>query len=193
MSHFRSISKSDQDSAPKPSNKDSNSKDKQELGNQAVWSLSSAKPGFGVEQLRDNNIETYWQSDGTQPHYVNIQFHKKVSVDEIELYCDMKLDESYTPHKISVRSGTTFNDLKEVKTIELSDPNGWISITLCNPIDGGTLRTNFIQLAILTNHQNGRDSHIRQIRIYGPRPRLTSFMNMPELQSEDFVMYSTVR
>lgn len=33
----------------------------QEIGSQAVWSLSSAKPGFGIEQLRDNNLETYWQ------------------------------------------------------------------------------------------------------------------------------------
>jgi hypothetical protein len=35
--------------------------DKQEIGGQAVWSLSSAKPGFGVAQLRDDNLETYWQ------------------------------------------------------------------------------------------------------------------------------------
>jgi hypothetical protein len=34
--------------------------------------------GFGVEQLRDNNFETYWQSDGHLPHLVNIQF--KVSL-----------------------------------------------------------------------------------------------------------------
>ena len=34
---------------------------KLELGNQAVWSLSSAKPGYGVEQLRDNSLSTYWQ------------------------------------------------------------------------------------------------------------------------------------
>lgn len=30
--------------------------------------------GFGVDQLRDDNLETYWQSDGSQPHLVNIQF-----------------------------------------------------------------------------------------------------------------------
>ena len=28
---------------------------KQELGRWAVWSLSSAKPGFGIHQLRDND------------------------------------------------------------------------------------------------------------------------------------------
>ena len=30
-------------------------------GQQAVWSLSTAKPGNGVDQLRDGNLDTYWQ------------------------------------------------------------------------------------------------------------------------------------
>ena len=42
--------------------------DKRELGADAVFSISSAKLGNGVEQLRDNNLETYWQSDGVAPH-----------------------------------------------------------------------------------------------------------------------------
>ena len=32
-----------------------------EIGNQAVWSLSSSKPGFGIAQLRDDSVNTYWQ------------------------------------------------------------------------------------------------------------------------------------
>lgn len=35
---------------------------RREIGREAVWSLSSAKPGNGVDQLRDDSIETYWQS-----------------------------------------------------------------------------------------------------------------------------------
>jgi hypothetical protein len=49
-----------------------------EIGNLAVWTVMSAKPGNGVELLRDNREDTYWQSDGVQPHLVNIQFQKKV-------------------------------------------------------------------------------------------------------------------
>lgn len=52
--------------------------EKREIGKLAVWSVSSNKPGNGVEMLRDNNLGTYWQSDGAQPHLVNIQFQKKV-------------------------------------------------------------------------------------------------------------------
>ena len=34
---------------------------KREVGSEAIWSLSSAKPGNGVEQLRDDCLQTYWQ------------------------------------------------------------------------------------------------------------------------------------
>lgn len=55
--------------------------------------------GFGVDQLRDNCLETYWQSDGPQPHLVNIQFRKKTTIQDVCLYADYKLDESYTPNR----------------------------------------------------------------------------------------------
>lgn len=32
-----------------------------EIGTQAVWSVSSCKPGYGVKNLRDNSLDTYWQ------------------------------------------------------------------------------------------------------------------------------------
>ena len=51
-----------------------------EIGRLAVWSVTSAKPGNGVELLRDGREDTYWQSDGAQPHLVNVQFQKLVGV-----------------------------------------------------------------------------------------------------------------
>ena len=36
---------------------------------------------------------------------------------EVALYTDYKLDESYTPTRISVRVGTNFNDLQEIEVI----------------------------------------------------------------------------
>ncbi|XP_027260688.1 anaphase-promoting complex subunit 10 isoform X2 [Cricetulus griseus] len=89
-----------------------------EIGSQAVWSLSSCKPGFGVDQLRDDNLETYWQSDGSQPHLVNIQFRRKTTVKTLCIYADYKSDESYTPSKISVRVGNNFHNLQEIRNLE---------------------------------------------------------------------------
>ncbi|XP_073197348.1 anaphase-promoting complex subunit 10 isoform X5 [Lepidochelys kempii] len=88
-----------------------------EIGSQAVWSLSSCKPGFGVDQLRDDNLETYWQSDGSQPHLVNIQFRRKTTVKTLCIYADYKSDESYTPSKISVRVGNNFHNLQEIRVL----------------------------------------------------------------------------
>jgi hypothetical protein len=62
-------------------------------------------PSQGVEQIRDGNPETYWQSDGAQPHLINVQFHKKMTVLEVALYLDFSLDESYTPKRVGGRWG----------------------------------------------------------------------------------------
>jgi anaphase-promoting complex subunit 10 len=51
-----------------------------EIGHEAVWSVSTAKPGNGADQLRDDENNTFWQSDGVTPHIINIQFLKKVSL-----------------------------------------------------------------------------------------------------------------
>jgi hypothetical protein len=55
--------------------------------------------GHGVEQLLDDNLETYWQSDGLQPHLVNIQFKQKTKIKDLCIFSDFKVDESYTPQK----------------------------------------------------------------------------------------------
>ena len=175
-----------------------------EIGDQAVWSLSTAKPGNGVDQLRDSSTDTYWQSDGPQPHLVNIQFHKKMRIQEIAIYTDYKPDESYTPSKIAIRAGTMFHDLQQIKVEELSEPSGWTTISLMQPpeYDDGTpederalepLRTYFIQLAVLANHQNGRDTHIRQIRVFSPRTGTSNDMALPEMSTLDFRIHSCIR
>lgn len=42
----------------------------------------------------------------------------------MHIYTDYKLDESYTPSRISLRAGTHFNDLQEIQVVELHEPTG---------------------------------------------------------------------
>lgn len=167
--------------------------DLREMTKNAAWSVSSCKPGNGVFSLRDDNIETYWQSDGAQPHLVNIQFQKKVKLQLIALYVDFKLDESYTPSKISVRAGDGFHNLKEIKTVELVKPTGWVYISLSGNDPRETFVNTFmLQIAILSNHLNGRDTHVRQIKVYGPRPN--PIPRQPfQFTSSEFIMHSAIR
>lgn len=146
---------------------------RREIGEEAVWSLSTAKPGNGVDQLRDASTDTYWQSDGGQPHLINVQFQKKVSICEVAFYLDFGLDESYTPKRISIRAGTTFHDLVEVQVVDLHEPCGWVQVALGG--DEGVLRAFFLQICVAAMHQNGRDTHVRQCRVFGPRHRIDVF------------------
>uniref|UniRef100_A0A9I9E0Q0 DOC domain-containing protein n=2 Tax=Cucumis melo TaxID=3656 RepID=A0A9I9E0Q0_CUCME len=167
--------------------------DLREMGKKAAWSVSSCKPGNGVSALRDDNLETYWQSDGVQPHLVNIQFQKKVKLQLVVLYVDFKLDESYTPSKISIRAGDGFHNLKEIKTVELVKPTGWVYLSLSGNDPKDTFVNTFmLQIAVLSNHLNGRDTHVRQIKIYGPRPNPIPHQPF-QFTSREFITYSIIR
>lgn len=41
----------------------------------------------------------------------------------VVLYVDFKLDESYTPSKISIRAGDGFHNLKVISILQYLDPN----------------------------------------------------------------------
>ncbi|KAJ8934427.1 hypothetical protein NQ318_000644 [Aromia moschata] len=154
-----------------------------EVGSQAIWSLSSCKPG--VDQLRDDRADTYWQSDGQLPHLVNIQFQRKTTISDIYIYTDYKLDESYTPSRISIRVGTHFNDLQEIEvgcTYPIKD------------IRDKPIRVFMIQIAVTSNHQNGRDTHMRQIKIHSPIENASiPIENYMNFSTVEFQQHATIR
>lgn len=70
------------------------------------------------------------RSDGPQPHLITLNFHQKVSISQVSLLLNHAIDDSYTPTHISFRAGTSPIDLKEVRVIELEEPNDWIDVFL---------------------------------------------------------------
>uniref|UniRef100_G3MTI3 Anaphase-promoting complex subunit 10 n=1 Tax=Amblyomma maculatum TaxID=34609 RepID=G3MTI3_AMBMU len=164
-----------------------------DAGAQAVWSLSSCKPGYGINHLLDDCLDNYWQSDGILPHEVNIQFHRKMAIQAVVMYVDYSRDESYTPKRISVRVGSTFHDLQVVDTIVLNEPTGWVRIT---PRDsaGRPVRAFHVQIAVLENHKNGQDTHIRHMKVFTPLPPL-GFSLLPNVtfSSQEGQAYSGIR
>jgi anaphase-promoting complex subunit 10 len=173
------------------------------LPSEASWVLSSAKPGNGIEQLLDGNLETFWQSDGSQPHTVTVQFYKKTKLTDLWLLFNYRADESYTPLQLSIRIGSGYYDLQEIQVVDLREPDGWVRIPLALPPAEGHravfrqdsasirdksyggavdfIRTYVLQVAVICNHQNGRDTHMRGIKLFGPReqriPQLQPVMN----------------
>lgn len=97
---------------------------------------------------------------------------------------------------MSIRYGTTMHDLVDVCTIDLNDPMGWVSIPLREPgTKDSPLRAHLIQVRILAMHQNGRDTHVRQLKVFGPRASQPAIMGTKtsDFKTVDMLQFSTVR
>ena len=158
-----------------------------EIGHMAVWSLSSAKEGNGIHQLRDENAETFWQSDGPTPHNVNIQFQKKIKVSHVAIYLDSKTDESYTPEIIVISGGINIQNLSEIRLLRLSEPNGWIIVPLnwtgSDNVSHPYLYTMNLQISIRQMFHSGKDTHVRQVKVFGYDGNTLSSGNNNEVRS----------
>lgn len=116
-----------------------------------------------------------YRSDGPQPHHLNIHFCRLVLIRAIRIYLDFEADESYTPTRITLLAGTGYHDLIPFSTLEFAQPKGWIDVSLDNVgggEDGKTLRAFLVQVRVMENHQNGKDTHVRGLKIYARDERL---------------------
>lgn len=148
------------------------------LNSEAVFSLTSARPGNGIPQLLADvapgvsDLECFWQSDGTAPHIISIQFRTRAAVSELAFFVDASADESYTPRCISVRSGTLHHDLEELRRFDLDAPQGWVRVPLHAPEQGTPfLHTWYLQVVVHSMQANGRDMHMRAFKVRGPPHR----------------------
>lgn len=174
-----------------------------EISSLASWTVSTAKPGNGVAALRSPDTNLFWQSDGPQPHLLSIHFFKLVSIVHIRIYLDFSSDESYTPTKIQFLAGMGVHDIQEFAEMSFEQPTGWIDVDFTNvgPVENDNdddddaskeidwskqpiLRAFLIQVRILENHQNGKDTHLRAVQLFSREDTHHSRRAMPTLASE---------
>lgn len=141
-----------------------------DIGNLATWSASSTKQGSEVDQMRSEGPLTFWQSDGPQPHNIDIKFSKRVSIERISIFADFRFDESYTPQKLIICAGTGPHDLQQASIVEIEEPHGWSHINLNEIRPDGILKTFLLRITVAANYQNGKDTHIRAMKLYSPAP-----------------------
>ncbi|TFK70280.1 anaphase-promoting complex, subunit 10 [Pluteus cervinus] len=170
-----------------------------DISSQAKWSVSSYKFGFGAECLRDGDPDTFWHSDGPQPHFVTIEFSRKVAVQKISIYLSFLQDDSYTPSTLAVRAGTGPSDLQDIRVVNLERPNGWITFDVSTELnedgDGwNPIYAYVIQVVIAANHMSGKDTHVRGLRLLGPiQDRGVPDDEPFAFQSRNFRMYERIR
>ncbi|KAK0651041.1 galactose-binding domain-like protein [Cercophora newfieldiana] len=158
-----------------------------EINNLAHFGVSSHKPGYGVDQLLSDDLDQYWQSDGQQPHLLTIHFLRRVEIRALRFYVDYSQDESYTPTHIVFYAGTGPHDLIQFAEVPLTNPVGWQDVPVADcggGPDGHSLCCMIVQMHIKENHQNGKDTHIRGIKIFGLDENNANFTDHLDAENE---------
>jgi len=137
--------------------------------------------GSKFSTWREERYADAGRSDGPQPHHLNIHFSRLVSIVSIRIYLDFEADESYTPTRITLLAGTGYHDLIPFSALEFTQPKGWIDVPLDHVgggPDGKTLRAFLVQVKIVENHQNGKDTHVRGLKVYARDDRIRNGFGM---------------
>jgi anaphase-promoting complex subunit 10 len=132
----------------------------QEITRSALWTVSTVKGGYEISSMFDGRTDTFWQSDSLPPHWIGAQFSKQTFLSKLLLYLSIQQDETYTPVEFVIYVGNDPTTLVEFRKDEPIQHQGWIEIEL-------NISTIFLKVAITKNHQGGRDSRVRKIRLFG--------------------------
>ncbi|KAL2038942.1 hypothetical protein N7G274_008282 [Stereocaulon virgatum] len=151
-----------------------------EISSLASWQVSTSKPNCGIDALLSHSPSQFWQSDGPQPHLLTIHFCKLVKIVKMRVYLDFSLDESYTPTRMSFWGGTGHHDLLPFAEWRGEEPRGWVDVDLDGVGVGGKaeLRAFIVQVRVLENHQNGKDTHVRGVQIFAKDEREVPWQGM---------------
>lgn len=93
-----------------------------------------------------------------------------VKIVRLRVYLDFKLDESYTPTRMEFYGGMAGSSYGLVRFADFSalKPRGWQEIPLAGCGVGGAteLRVHVVQIRVMENHQNGKDTHVRGVQLF---------------------------
>ncbi|KAL8730230.1 MAG: hypothetical protein Q9166_004207 [cf. Caloplaca sp. 2 TL-2023] len=155
----------------------------------ASWTVSTHKPTCGIPALLSPTSSTFWQSDGPQPHTLTIHFFKLVHIAKLRILLDFRKDESYTPTRMQFLAGTGHHDLCQFGEYEGQQPVGWVDVPMegCGPGGGRGLRAFLVQVRVLENHQNGKDTHVRGVQIFARDERVPWVRGEEENEEESEV------
>ncbi|KAJ3012624.1 Anaphase-promoting complex subunit 10 [Thoreauomyces humboldtii] len=156
----------------------------------ASISVSSYKEEHPPQHLTDGNPDTYWQSDGPQPHYVNVEFPQRMTLTKVSIYVDLGKDESYTPREINVKAGNSLYDLQDLQRFDIGEGTGWQEFVLFEDEETMKPLSAFVvQISVLENFQHGKDTHIRGLKFWAPCSNADPFNpKMPSFSTLEFQM-----
>ncbi|KAI7835170.1 anaphase-promoting complex, subunit 10/DOC domain-containing protein [Kickxella alabastrina] len=160
-----------------------------DISSQAHWTVSSSKHNHGVLNLQDPNPQTFWQSEGHQPHQILINFPTRQLIHTIALYLNIDTDESYTPCKILIYAGTSKYDKQLcINHVFTTEPRGWVLLKLME-------RAHLLCVEFPENYDGGRNVQVRIARVLAPPVEEERFRKESILpfSTQEFFMYDSLR
>lgn len=82
---------------------------------------SSHKTGHDTRRLVDGNPSTFWQSEGTLPHWIHFELPSSTLIDRVVVELNRDRDESYTPSQVVVLAGPSAQELIEVSMFHMDE------------------------------------------------------------------------
>jgi len=131
----------------------------------------------------DGNAETYWESNGYIPHWIQLTSPNTFSFHSISIHTNGDF-ESYSPEKIELRLGPTPENLRSIRTMGLPLESRWI--VLVNDQDIHSTDRVF-RMEITSNYSGGCDSRVRQFKIFGKRP-MDDRWDLPTISVEKYMV-----
>ncbi|KZS99429.1 galactose-binding like protein, partial [Laetiporus sulphureus 93-53] len=161
-----------------------------DIGHLTKWSVSSYKFGFGPECLRDDDPDTFCMRNSPYPLTIVTHTRSPGFFPRNSAYTSVAT--------IAVGAGTGLHDLQDVQAIHLDKPDGWTTFDAsAEPSPDGAnglkrIHAYVIQVIILTNHMNSKDTHVRGLRVLGPIEcvmigHFRTFLHHSSLSAESFL------
>jgi|SaaInlStandDraft_5_1057022.scaffolds.fasta_scaffold164773_1 anaphase-promoting complex subunit 10 len=73
--------------------------------------------------------------------------------------------------------------------MEIEEMTGWVSLPIPpEPLTSGHL----VEVSVLANHQQGRDCHIRQMKVYTPAPK-SHFQEQVPFSTVELTEFASLR
>lgn len=137
-----------------------------DVAGSAVFVASSTLDEIhGLENVRDNCSDTWWQSDGKSlPHNIDIIFPRPTMVSRV-CVLTYPADESYSPREIYLQAGNDWNNMRLFSSSIVDVHSDWHIMEL---VSNGAISVMQLRLIIASNHHGGIESRLRQLLVCGP-------------------------
>ncbi len=119
-----------------------------------------------VGRLLDGDTDTFWQTDGSRPHWIQLNFDEDWKVQSVQMYVDYERDRSYCPKKVCIEITHDGETTSAGSTVVPVASKGWVSVSADEEVP---FICRSLKVLVQENQDGGTNSKVRGLRVFGSR------------------------